>query len=181
MGTIALTTLYLEIAGLTLLLADRQATWWSVFRTLGKHFVVVLGLGLRQLVVLAVIAIPFMAGIGFVLRSLWAGRDLNGLIVLKPPVFWIGVGVGACLIGTYAVIGGYLLLRWWLALPALLFEPGTRAGKAMSLSAGRTRSGRVVVATCLLQEGAQAPGRIVAARTACPQGRFKLVTSSAMP
>jgi glycerophosphoryl diester phosphodiesterase len=112
-GTIALTTLYLEIAGLTLLLADRQATWWSVFHTLGKRFVVVLGLGLRQLIILAVIAIPFLAGIGFVLRSLWAGRDLNGLIVLKPPIFWIGVGIGG-------MLDGYVRRDRWISPPALV-------------------------------------------------------------
>lgn len=142
-GTIGLTTFYLEVAGLILLLADRQTTWWSVFREMGRRIVLVLGLGFRQLVILIMLAAPFLAAVGVVLRMLWAGRDLNGLIVLKPPVFRIGVTIGACLLGIYAVIGGYLLLRWLLALPAILFEPGTRARKAMTLSTLRTR-GRLV-------------------------------------
>jgi glycerophosphoryl diester phosphodiesterase len=142
-GTVGLTTFYIEIAGLILLLADRHATWWGIFPAIGKRFLLVFGLGLRQFVILIMLAAPFLGAGGAVLKVLWAGRDLNGLIVLKPPVFWIGAAVGACLGATYALIGGYLLLRWLLALPAVLFEPGTSGGKAMGLSTRRTR-GRLV-------------------------------------
>jgi glycerophosphoryl diester phosphodiesterase len=58
-GTIELTTLYLELAGLLLLLAHRQAAWWSVFPILAKRLFFILGLGLRQLVVLLALALPF--------------------------------------------------------------------------------------------------------------------------
>lgn len=143
MGTVGLTTLYLEIAGLILLLADRRATWWGVFQTLGKHFLPLLGLGLRQLAILILLAAPFLAAIGVVLTTLWQGRDLNGLIVLKPPVFWIAVAVGACLAAICALIGGYLMLRWLLALPAVLFEPDARGRRALVLSVRRMR-GRLV-------------------------------------
>jgi len=142
-GTIGLTTFYLEIAGLMLLLADRHAAWWSVFPAIGKRLLLVLGLGLRQVVFLIALAAPFLGAIGAVLKALWAGHDLNGLIVLKPPVFWIGVAVGTSLAATYALIAGRLLLRWLLALPAILFEPGTWGGGAMRLSTRRTR-GRLV-------------------------------------
>ncbi len=138
-GTIGLTTLYLEMAGLLLLLADRQATWWSILPLIGRRCLLVLGLGLRQLVILLLLAIPFLGATGVVLSMLWAGRDLNGLIVLKPPVFWIGLAVGGGLGTAYAFIGGYLLLRWLLALPVLLFEPGIRARQAMALSTSRSR------------------------------------------
>ncbi len=138
-GTVALATFYLQIAGLMLLLANRDATWWSIFATAGRRGFLVLGLGLRQLVILTVLAAPFLLAMGALLRKLWAGRDLNGLIVVKPPVFWFGAAVGACLLVAYALVAGYLLLRWLPALPAVLFEPGVRGGKAMSLSVGRTQ------------------------------------------
>ena len=142
-GTIALASFYLEIAGLVLLLADRRATWWGIFPAIGTHVLRVLGLGLRQLLLLIVLAIPFLGVIAVVLKVLWAGSDLNGLIVLKPPAFWIGVVVGACLGATYALIGGYFVLRWLLALPIVLFEPDVRGGEALKLSIRRTR-GRLV-------------------------------------
>lgn len=138
-GTIGLTTLYIEIAGLVLLLADRGAAWWGVFPVLGKRFFPLLGLGLRQLVILILLAAPFLGAIGVVLKVLWADRDLNGLIVLQPPVFWVGVTIGACLGATCALIGGYLMLRWLLAMPTILFEPGVRGGKALGLSVRRMR------------------------------------------
>ena len=138
-GTIALATFYLEIAGLMLLLADRRATWWSIFPALGKRIFHLLGLGFRELALLLMLAAPFLGAIVAVLRLLWAGHDLNGLVVLKPPVFWVGAAVAACLGASCVLIGGCLVVRWLLALPAILFEPGTRGRQAMGLSVRRTR------------------------------------------
>lgn len=138
-GSIGLTIFYLEIAGLMLLLADAHAPWWHAFPAIGKRIVPLLGLGLRQLIILMALAAPFLGAIGVALKVLWADRDLNGLLVLKPPVFWVGLAVSVCLGGIGTLIGGYLLLRWSLALPAVLFEPGPRGGRAMRLSAQRTR------------------------------------------
>jgi glycerophosphoryl diester phosphodiesterase len=142
-GTIALTSVYLEVGGFMLLLADRRATVRGTIATLGKRLLRVLALSVRQFVILLAVAAPFLGTIGGALAVLWSGRDLNGLLVLKPPVFWIGAGLSVCLGAGYAVASGYLLLRWLLALPAVLFEPGTGGRRAMNLSSQRTR-GRLV-------------------------------------
>jgi glycerophosphoryl diester phosphodiesterase len=148
-GTVALTGFYLELAGLILLLADRHAAWWSSFPALGRILLPLLGLGLRQLLILIALAVPSGGAIAAALKLIWTGHDLNGLIVLKPPVFWYGVAAAAGLGATYALIGGYLSLRWLLALPAVIFEPGTRSSRAMRLSAERTR-GRIGSIACLV-------------------------------
>lgn len=143
LGTIALTTFYLEIAGLYLLLADPQSTLLGVARTLSWRFARLVRVGLLQVSILLALAAPFVAAIMLALGTLWRGSDLNGLIVLKPPIFWIGIALGASLLTVYAAIGGFLLLRWLFALPAVLFEPSVSAREALRLSRQRTR-GRFV-------------------------------------
>ncbi|MEW6250313.1 MAG: glycerophosphodiester phosphodiesterase family protein [Planctomycetota bacterium] len=140
-GAVGLTTFYLETAGLMLLLADDAATWWGVYPALGKRLVSLLKLGLRQIVILVVLAAPFLAAAAGILKVLWAGSDLNGLLVLKPPVFWIGAVAGASLLAGWVLVGGYFVLRWLVALPIVLFEFGAVARKALQLSTDRLRGG----------------------------------------
>lgn len=138
LGTVALTTFYLEIAGMLLLLADRGVTIRDIFAALALRLVRLLTLGLGQFILLAAMAAPFAAAAAGVLWLLWRDYDLNGLIVLKPPVFWVGTALAACLALGYAAIAGHFVLRWFLALPAIVFEPGMAAGRAMRLSRQRT-------------------------------------------
>jgi glycerophosphoryl diester phosphodiesterase len=138
-SAIALTSFYLQIGGLLLLLADQRATLGSTVTSLARHFFRLLGLGLRQFVILSALALPFLGAIAGVLGWLWSGRDLNGLLVLKPPVFWIGVVLSGCVGASYAAAAGYLQLQWLLAVPAVLLEPQTGAGEALRLSRQRTR------------------------------------------
>jgi glycerophosphoryl diester phosphodiesterase len=149
-GAVAVTTFYLEIGGLILLLADRRSTMGSIVAALGGRLFGLLALGLRQVTVLLALAVPFVGAMAGVLGVLWSGRDLNGLIVLKPPVFWTGFALSVCLGATYAVAGGYLLLRWLLALPTVLFEPHTGAGEALRLSSRRTRNRLVAMLRLVL-------------------------------
>jgi len=149
-GTIALTTVYLEVAGLALVLARRSSRVWTVFAIMGQRLFSLLELGARQFLVFLALAAPFLAAIAGVLGWLWAGDDLNGLVVLRPPVFWIGVALGGCLAAGYAAIAGYFLLRWLLALPAVLFEPDVGAAKAMRLSRQRTRGKLVAILRLVL-------------------------------
>ncbi len=141
MGTVALTTFHLQIAGLILLLADRGTTLRSIFGALATRVVRLLALGLRQLLFLTGLAAPFVAVIAGTLLWLWADYDLNGLIVVKPPVYWIGVVFSGFLAAIYALAGGYLALQWLFALPTVLFEPHIGAGEAMRLSRQRTKDG----------------------------------------
>lgn len=138
-GVVHVTTFYLEIAGLLYLLGDRRLAWWDAFPAMGKRLPQLLLLAVRQWLILILVAAPFLAAILVLLRVLWAGRDLNGLIVLKPPIFWWGVSAGGCLAVASGLTIGYLLIRWFLALPTLLFEIGTGPRRAMELSAQRMR------------------------------------------
>ena len=89
-GGMTLAVLYLELAGLTRLLGDRRLAWWQGLTGPLGMLPRLVELGVRQLGVLLALAAPFLAAIGLVYGSLWRGRDLNGLIVLKPPAFWAG-------------------------------------------------------------------------------------------
>jgi len=141
LGSLTLAILYLELAGMLRLLADHRLAWWGVFPTLAARFPRLVELGLRQLAVYVAIALPFGAGIALAHDQLWSDRDIYGLLVLQPPVFWAGVGVAGALVAGYAASVLPFVLRWTLALPALLFEPGLTAPQSLrrseALSIGR--------------------------------------------
>jgi glycerophosphoryl diester phosphodiesterase len=138
-GIVTLVTLYFEIAGMMRLLAEPRLAWWqALLVSTGRLHQIVL-LGFRQLVTVLGLAVPFLAAIGLVYLGLWSGRDIYPLVVLKPPVFWIGAGLAGLIGAVYAALAGRLLLRWILALPTLLFEPGVGVSRALSLSWERTR------------------------------------------
>jgi glycerophosphoryl diester phosphodiesterase len=146
LGTIGVAAIYVELAGLLLLLADEHP---SIRRTLG-HLV----RRLRSLCVLArhqvawyvLLALPFLVAACSVLFWLWSGKDVNGLIVLRPPVFWIGAGIAGGLSVVYGVLALRLFLRWLLSVPALLLSDDTSAKQAMAVSgeAGRGQTRRLL-------------------------------------
>jgi glycerophosphoryl diester phosphodiesterase len=138
-GALLIATAWLRVAVFQTALGDRRLTWWQVVLSVARRLPRVLELGLRQAIRLFLLALPFAAAVGAVYLTLWRGRDLNGLIVMKPPVFWWGAVIAVALVAAYAVLAVRLLLRWSLALPALLFEPGVAPARAMSLSVERTR------------------------------------------
>lgn len=133
-GSLFIAIHYLEFAALVRLLADRKLHWWSALSGATGFFHRLLELGARQLAVYLLLLIPFLAGISIVYSSLWAGRDLNGLIILKPPVFWIGGGIAAALLLVYGLLALRLFLRWLFAVPVLLFEPGITPRSALDRS-----------------------------------------------
>lgn len=125
---------FLEFAALVRLLADRQLHWWSALGGATGLFHRLVELGVRQVAVYLLLAAPFLAGIGIVYALMWAGRDLNGLIILRPPVFWIGGGLAAAIGLVYAGLAARLFLRWIFAVPILLFERGVAPGAALTRS-----------------------------------------------
>lgn len=141
-GTMTLAGVYLELAGLMRLLVDERLEWWQALLGTRQLVVQLLKLGLRQLTTYVLLAIPFLAGIGLVYALLWSQRDLNGLIILRPPVFWIGVALAGALAVVYAILAGRLFLTWSLALPALLFEPKLLAADSLRWSVQRTAGHR---------------------------------------
>ncbi|WP_425614039.1 glycerophosphodiester phosphodiesterase family protein [Anatilimnocola sp. NA78] len=153
-GTLLLASTYLELAGLLRLLADDRLHWWEAFRSSTRLFLHLVQLGLRQLLIYAVLAIPFAAAIGLIYWLLWSGKDLNGLIVLKPPAFWWGGGLAGVVAVAYATVVAWLLLRWLYAVPILCFEPIQSVTLAMRESARRSRGNMAWAATMLGTWGA---------------------------
>lgn len=149
-GTISLSCVYLELAGLMRLLAEARLGWWQAL--VGSRGLVVrlVRLGLRQLAFYLLAAIPFLAGIGLIYAMLWRGRDLNGLIVLKPAEFWWGAGLAGVLGAGYLGLAGYCFLRWLLAVPAMLYEPDLAAAAALRWSAERTAGQRRRILAAIL-------------------------------
>jgi len=103
-GTITATCLFFELAGLMRLLADSQLHWWQALWGSREFAGRLVGLGARQLVFYLVLAVPVLAGIGLTYALLWHGRDLNGLIILKPPVFWMGISLAGLLTSAYLLL-----------------------------------------------------------------------------
>lgn len=137
-GTISLGSLYLELAGLMRLLADGRLRWWQALLASGRMIPRLLQLGARQFVFFLLMAVPFVLGIGLAYWMLWRGRDLNGLIHLRPPVFWWGVLLAGGLLLTYAVMAGRWFLKWILAVPATLFDSSISPPAALQWSVTRT-------------------------------------------
>lgn len=138
-GLISLVTFYFEIAGIMRLIANPRLAWWQGLLTSTHKLHQITWLGLRQLLVFFLVALPFLAVVGLAYLALWRGRDIYPLVVLKPPAFWIGAGIAGAAVLGYALVAGRLALRWLHALPALLFEPGVGASTALALSWQRTK------------------------------------------
>jgi glycerophosphoryl diester phosphodiesterase len=136
-GAVTLAAVYFEHAGVMRLVADDRLPWWEALLASGRLFPRLIRLGGRQLGFYLILSVPFLLGIGGVYAWLWRGRDLNGLIVLRPPEFWWGVGLEAIIGAGYVVAAGRWFLRWILAVPVLLFEPGESAREALEVSTSR--------------------------------------------
>jgi glycerophosphoryl diester phosphodiesterase len=70
----------------------------------------------------------------------WSGKDLNGLIILKPPAFWWGAGIAGVIATAYVILAMWVFLRRLYAVPILVFEPGTSISAALRSSIARSRS-----------------------------------------
>jgi glycerophosphoryl diester phosphodiesterase len=138
-GCVLLASLYFELSGLVRLLADPRLHWWEAFRRSARLFPRLIALGLLQLTIFLALAIPFSAGIGLTYWRLWRGRDLNGLIILKPPEFWWGIGIAGVFVAAYAIIALPLFLRQLFAIPILILESPHSGLMALRQSSERSR------------------------------------------
>ena len=138
-GAVLLATLYLEVSGLIRVLADGRLHWWQAFKSSTGLLHRLIELGLRQLALYLVLALPFLAGIGLVYWLLWHGKDLNGLIILKPPVFWLGAGLAGVIAVAYFLLWLRCFLQRIYAVPILTFESKTSPREALKSSIERSR------------------------------------------
>jgi len=138
-GCVLLASLYFELSGLVRLLADPRLHWWEAFRGSTRFFPRLIMLGLLQVSLFLALAVPFLAGIGLTYLRLWHGKDLNGLIILKPPEFWWGLGIASVIVAAYAIIALPLFLRQLFAIPILILEAPSSGFAALRSSAARSR------------------------------------------
>ncbi len=138
-GSLQVAVLLFDQAGLLLLLGDRGLTARGAARLVLAAAPRILGLAVRLVLRCLLIVVPFLAAMFAVISVLWAGRDLNGLLVLRPPVFWVGAAIGGTLGAAAVALLARFVLSWLLALPALLFEPETTPRAALRASAERSR------------------------------------------
>lgn len=138
-GSLLLALHYFEMAGLQLLLADRTLDWSHGWRGALKHAHRLMLVGLRQLLAYLVVATPVLAGVGLAFWLFWSRHDLNSLTVLRPRDFWLGLAMAApfVLVGLLSV--GTWVLRWFLAVPVLLFESPIGPFAALNRSRELTR------------------------------------------
>ncbi len=138
-GAVVVAGAYLHVAGLLRILGDPPASVGETIRGLARDGQRLMRLGALQLGAGVLVAVPCVLGILFAARGIWGDRDLNGLLVLKPPVFWYGVAAAAVPAGVLVFAVVWMTLRWCFALPILLEEPGLRPFTALRRSAERTR------------------------------------------
>lgn len=139
LGTLFLVTQYFELAGLIRIFASDRLHWWSALRSSSGLLPHLVAVGVRQLVVYGLLAIPFAAGVGLAYWMFWSASDLNGLIILRPPQFWSGAILAAVCCIAYVLFAARWFLRWLLAVPILCIEPGVSTVEALEASEQRTR------------------------------------------
>jgi glycerophosphoryl diester phosphodiesterase len=139
LGTLFLVTQYFELAGLLRIFASDRLHWWSALRSSSGLLPHLVAVGVQQLVVYGLLAIPFAAGVGLAYWLFWSASDLNGLIILRPPRFWSGaILAGLCFLA-YVLFAARWFLRWLLAVPILCIETGVPVATVLSESERRTR------------------------------------------
>ena len=141
-GSVALAGVYLHVAALLRVLGDPPERATDALRGLVRDAQRILRLGGLQVGAALLVAAPLLAGAAWIVRGLWKGRDLNGLLVLKPPVFWTGVAAAAVPILLLVAIVVAGTLRWLFSLPIVLEERGLLPIRALRASAERTRGRR---------------------------------------
>ena len=142
-GSILLASLYMEISGLVRLLAGGELRWWQAFAGSTRLLPRLVLLGLRQTALYVLWATPFLVAIAVVHWLLWSGKDINGLIILKPPEFWWGVLLAGLIAVAYGLLALWLLTGRIFAVPILTLETGTPVSVALRASVERARGGRL--------------------------------------
>jgi glycerophosphoryl diester phosphodiesterase len=139
-GTVGVALLLLEQAGAMILVAPAGrgerppikqrlravvAMVWHVTQ-LGANMLVLLALALAPFLVLAILTYSIFL----------SEHDINYYLNARPPAFWLAAGFGSLLLVAALAAGGWLYVRWALALPILLFE---KRSATAALRASRER------------------------------------------
>lgn len=123
-GALFLTGLYFEISGLMLNLrpTENRLNNPEILQYLVIHFHRLLLLGLVQVMTALIMILPGAVLTLLFIEWLWDGWDLNTLVILKPVIFWQGVGLGVVINAIPGLFVVRQLLRWSMAIPIMLFS-----------------------------------------------------------
>ncbi|NOX99734.1 MAG: hypothetical protein GXP30_08410, partial [Verrucomicrobia bacterium] len=145
-GTFALAVFFFEQSGMILvarsaLSGGRLPKLMEVIWLQKKQFPRLLRLGLFYFLAAVVVALPVLIVGGICFFTMLSDRDINYYLSVKPPVFWKAITITS--LGAIVTAAGllWMYLRWFLALPILLFE-GTGVRESIRRSRERT-AGRV--------------------------------------
>ncbi|MFK5920869.1 MAG: glycerophosphodiester phosphodiesterase family protein [Verrucomicrobiota bacterium] len=144
--TFALTVFFFEQSGMIIisrasLVGGRLPRLMEVLWIEKNQFPRLLRLGLLYFLAALLVALPLLIVAGICYLTMLSDRDINYYLSVKPPVFWRAV-IYTSLAGLITLVGLlWIYLRWFLALPILLFEGvGVRKSicQSSARSAGRT-------------------------------------------
>lgn len=138
-GTLLIATHYFEVSGLLRILAHERLPWWQALRSSTGIYPRLAWLGLLQLAIYLVLAVPFLAGIGWAYWYYWSGSDPNGLLILRPPNFWKGVIIAGAFAAVYLAFAASWFCHWLYAAPILCLEPPMSVPAALRESGRRAR------------------------------------------
>jgi glycerophosphoryl diester phosphodiesterase len=174
-GTLATALFLFEQAGVMMLAArfdagDRPALG-SMIAAIIRPLPRIAKLGAIQAALVTTALLPFALLAGLTYWSLLSEFDIYFYWKERPPVFWIAAGIGSILSLLALGVATFLLVRWALAVPIVIFE-GQSAGAALRASRDRVRGAgrRMGVALCVWLVGnllvgviAEAVFRVIAA------------------
>ena len=103
-------------------------------------------LGARVLARLALLALPFLAGMLLLWKSQLSGHDINYYLAAQPREWHRALLLALTLAAAYALLALRQLGRWLFAVPILMLENVT-ARQALAASAARTRGQLAAVLT----------------------------------
>jgi len=152
-GGLYLAQLYFQTAGLILIIRPEpgRTTIFEIYQYLFRKWLALFRLGLLQMAGFVAFLFPAGFSTAAILNYLWNKHDINALVILRPPVFWLGVGCGVVLVGISAGFIIRLFLRWFLALPALLLDqPAPSPRQALYISVERTNKNRRLIGIIIL-------------------------------
>jgi len=142
-GALALAIFFAEQAGIILIASRHHAGQaikaYQALLEMLKYLRVLIELGLRQIIIGLLYLAPLAAVAGITFYMLGSQRDLNYLLVEKPPVFWIGAAIAATIGICGLLVIALLYVRWTFSVPFCVLEgdkPSIALRKSRSLVRG---------------------------------------------
>ena len=125
-GALNLAVLYAEQAGLFLIASrvelgsvpNLAGLLWLTF----KRLPALARLGFWQLLGFSLLFLPFGAAVALIASSLLDDHDINFYLATQPPPWRWTIRLTALVLGSYALAGAFLFMRWILAVPYVLLS-----------------------------------------------------------